>query len=64
MDLYKKITEGIYKSKMCACMLSYFSRVQLSATLWTAACQAPLSMRFSRQAQILMLVIRKMDYKG
>ena len=49
MDLYKKITEGIYKSKMCACMLSYFSPVQLSATLWTAACQAPLSMRFSRQ---------------
>ena len=30
-------------------MLSYFSRVQLSATPWTAARQAPLSMRFSRQ---------------
>ena len=29
-------------------MLSYFSRVQLS-TPWTAACQAPLSMGFSRQ---------------
>ena len=49
MDLYKKITEGIYKSKMCVCMLSYFSHVQLCATLWTAACQAPRSMRFSRQ---------------
>ena len=29
-------------------MLSYFSRVQLSATLWTIVCQAPLSRRFSR----------------
>ena len=32
-----------------ACMLSCFSPVQLFATLWTIACQAPLSMRFSRQ---------------
>ena len=32
-----------------ACMLSCFSRVQLFATLWTVACQAPLSMGFSRQ---------------
>ena len=32
-----------------ACVLSRFSRVRLCATLWTAACQAPLSMRFSRQ---------------
>ena len=31
------------------CMLSQFSCVQLFATLWTAACQAPLSMGFSRQ---------------
>ena len=30
-------------------MLSRFSCVQLLATLWTAACQAPLSMGFSRQ---------------
>ena len=30
-------------------MLSHFSHVWLSATLWTAACQAPLSMGFSRQ---------------
>ena len=30
-------------------LLSHFSYVQLSATLWTVACQAPLSMRFSRQ---------------
>ena len=30
-------------------MLSRFSHVQLFATLWTVACQAPLSMGFSRQ---------------
>ena len=30
-------------------MLSRFSHVQLSVTLWTVACQAPLSMGFSRQ---------------
>ena len=32
-----------------ACMLSHFSHVQLFATLWTIACQALLSMGFSRQ---------------
>ena len=30
-------------------VLSHFSRVQLFATLWTIAHQAPLSMGFSRQ---------------
>ena len=30
-------------------MLSRFSHVQLFATLWTIACQAPLSMGFSWQ---------------
>ena len=30
-------------------VLSRFSFVQLFATLWTVACQAPLSMGFSRQ---------------
>ena len=35
--------------RICACMLSCFSHVQLFATLWTLACQAPLSMGFSRQ---------------
>ena len=30
-------------------LLSPFSRVQLLATPWTVAYQAPLSMRFSRQ---------------
>ena len=32
-----------------ACVLSRFSRIQLFATPWTIACQAPLSMEFSRQ---------------
>ena len=31
------------------CLLSRFSRVCLFATLWTVACQAPLSVGFSRQ---------------
>ena len=30
-------------------MLSCLSHVRLFATLWTVACQAPLSMAFSRQ---------------
>ena len=30
-------------------LLSHFSRVRLFATLWTVACQTPLSMGFSRQ---------------
>ena len=32
-----------------ACVLSHFSCVWLFATLWTVACQAPLSTGFSRQ---------------
>ena len=31
------------------CVLSHFSRVQICVTLWTTACQAPLSIGFSRQ---------------
>ena len=34
---------------VCMCVLSRFSCVQLFVTLWTVACQAPLSMGFSRQ---------------
>ena len=34
---------------MCYAVLSRFSCVQLFATLWTIACQAPLSMGFPRQ---------------
>ena len=30
-------------------MLSHFNRVQICATLWTEACQAPLSVGFPRQ---------------
>ena len=32
-----------------ACMLGRFRHVRLFATLWTVACQVPLSMGFSRQ---------------
>ena len=32
-----------------ACVLSHFSHVWLFATLWTIACQTPLSMGFSRK---------------
>ena len=34
---------------MYVCVLSHFSRVRLFVTPWTVACQAPLSIRFSRQ---------------
>ena len=34
---------------ICVCVLSHFSCVRLSVILWTVACQAPLSMGFSRQ---------------
>ena len=45
----------VHKSVLYVCIsivyvLSHFSHVQLFATLWTVACQAPLSMRFSGQA--------------
>ena len=33
------------------CMLSHFSHVQLFATPWTVACQAPLSMGFSARLE-------------
>ena len=35
--------------RQCTCVLSHFSRVRFFSTLWTVACQAPLSIRFSRQ---------------
>ena len=34
---------------LCVCILSRFSCIQLFATLWTVARQAPLFMGFSRQ---------------
>ena len=39
----------VYVSYARVCVLSRFSHVQLCATLWTVAHQAPLSMGFSRQ---------------
>ena len=39
----------VYVIYACECMLSHFGRVQLCATLWTVAHQAPLRMGFSRQ---------------
>ena len=39
---------------MCACVLSHFSRVQLSVTPWTPASQAPV--HGTLQARILELV--------
>ena len=41
----------MYVSNHCACMLnaSDFSFVRLFVTLWTLACQIPLSIRFPRQ---------------
>ena len=38
-----------FVSQSCACVLSLFHRVQLFATVWTIALQAPLSMGFYRQ---------------
>ena len=40
---------SIYSYGQHVCMLSHFSSIQLFATLWTIAHQAPLSMGFSRQ---------------
>ena len=38
-----------YNRLLLLLLLSHFSRVQLCATPWTAAHQAPLSLGFSRQ---------------
>ena len=48
---WKRKPTAFRVSVMCGCMcvLSHFSHVQLFLTLWTAAHQAPLSLRFSRQ---------------
>ena len=34
---------------MRVCMLNHFSCIKLFVTVWTVACQVPLSMGFSRQ---------------
>ena len=41
-------TSNTWKAPICA-VPSRFSCVRLFVTLWTVACQAPLSMEFSRQ---------------
>ena len=50
---FSNIHTTIYKIDNClgptVILLSRFSRVRLLATPWTAACQNPLSMGFSRQ---------------
>ena len=40
-------TGGLQSVRVCA--LSHFSYVRLFATLWTMACQASMSLGFSRQ---------------
>ena len=35
--------------ELCVCVLSFYNLVQLFVTPWMVACQAALSMRFSRQ---------------
>ena len=42
-------TSGLHLPNEGVCLPSCFSRVQLVVTLWTVACQTPLSMGFSRQ---------------
>ena len=42
-------TFALRLSLMCYAVLSHFCWIQLFATLWTVAYQAPLSMGFSRQ---------------
>ena len=42
-------TDLCFISLLHVCMLSCFSRILLLVTLWTVACQAPLSMGFSKQ---------------
>ena len=44
---YKELSNRDHMA--CVCMLTCFSHVQLFATLWTVACQDPLSLGFSRQ---------------
>ena len=43
------MSDAVHHQIHHVCMLSHFSCVRLFATLWTVACQAPLSMGFFRQ---------------
>ena len=46
---FKLLWWQIWASSYVLCMLSGFSHVRLFVTPWTVACQAPLTMEFSRQ---------------
>ena len=46
-EIQKTMHQGMYAHAWC--VLSHFIRVQLFATLWIIAHQAPLSMGFCRQ---------------
>ena len=54
----------VYCVCVWACVLSCFSHVQLFATLWTVAHQAPLSMGFSKQAYWSGLPYPPLFYPG
>ena len=43
-------------------MQNHFSRVQLFVSPWTVVCQAPLSMRFSRQENWTVLPFSSSGY--
>ena len=49
ISLQSKGLSRVFSNTHCTCMHICFSRVQLCATPWTAAHQAPLSTGFSRQ---------------
>ena len=47
--MYLKCSLKCLQIYLLIILLSHFSHVQLFVTPWTVACQAPLSMEFSRQ---------------
>ena len=49
ISLVSCTSNKIPSASPCMCMLTCFRPVQLFLTPWTVACQAPLSMGFSRQ---------------
>ena len=59
LEIINCIRQSFAQLRVCVCvcllylemllLLSHFSRVRLCTTLWAAACQASLSMKFSRQ---------------
>ena len=50
---------GIFQARILVPVLSHFSRVWFFVTLWSVACQAPLSMGFSRQDYWLLLLLSR-----